>query len=290
MPPFTAIASVPLHYWTSGTCALCLLIVVVALIFHRGFRRDLAAGPNEVNLFGLLSVQGGIVVVMCALLVFGLLYPLSRSRERPAPSDRLPEFLSKLPFPVANEGSALEEIRRLYNHQTGPAVDVEAMVRELSPEHPVSQRLRQFVAERVGPWALASSARPILVSVAGRMKSDEVRGCQEYFGRRVELRSNYVLDGQLVEGDSPLIVTVNAMMSSATNCRETVPVDLQLSCDIARRLFSERILSCDQQGEARWRVRDRKLPAFATKLLAPTAADPAPPTAAGLSPSATARR
>ncbi len=65
-------------YWplaVSGLCGLLLFAVVAALIFKPDFRADLVAGQGKASLFGVLSVEGVVIVILCGMFLTGLLYP-----------------------------------------------------------------------------------------------------------------------------------------------------------------------------------------------------------------------
>ena len=47
-----------------------------ALIFSRSFRSDVLGGEGEATVFGILSVKGVSIVLLCGLFLGGLLYPL----------------------------------------------------------------------------------------------------------------------------------------------------------------------------------------------------------------------
>jgi len=62
--------------------AALLAALLVALIFRRDFRDALLGGPGEATIFGLLTVKGVGIVLLCGLLIGGILFALTRP---PAP-------------------------------------------------------------------------------------------------------------------------------------------------------------------------------------------------------------
>lgn len=57
-------------------CALLLFGLVAALILSKSFRSDVLGGEGEASILGMLSVKGVSIVLLCALFIGGLLYPL----------------------------------------------------------------------------------------------------------------------------------------------------------------------------------------------------------------------
>ena len=53
---------------------LLLAALLVSLIFRRDFRDALLGAPGEATVFGLLSVKGVGIVLLCSLLIGGILF------------------------------------------------------------------------------------------------------------------------------------------------------------------------------------------------------------------------
>jgi len=61
----------------AGVCALLLSALVLALILNAKFRTDILGGEGEAKVLGFISVKGVAIVLLCALFLGGLIYPLS---------------------------------------------------------------------------------------------------------------------------------------------------------------------------------------------------------------------
>jgi hypothetical protein len=57
--------------------ALLLAGLVVALIFRRDFRNAVLGAPGEATVFGLLTVKGVAIVLLCSLLIGAILFVLT---------------------------------------------------------------------------------------------------------------------------------------------------------------------------------------------------------------------
>jgi hypothetical protein len=73
----------------SGYIAIFLAVLLagllIALVFRRDFRDAVLGGPGEATLFGLLTVKGVAIVLLCGLLMGGILFALTHSPPPPAP-------------------------------------------------------------------------------------------------------------------------------------------------------------------------------------------------------------
>lgn len=63
--------------------AFLLSGLLVAFVLRRDFRDAVLAGPGEATVFGLLSVKGVAIVLLCALLIGGILMALNRVNVSP---------------------------------------------------------------------------------------------------------------------------------------------------------------------------------------------------------------
>ena len=54
--------------------AVPLVALVMALIFGQRFRDDVLAGRGEASVFGVVSVKGAVIVLLCGLLVGAILF------------------------------------------------------------------------------------------------------------------------------------------------------------------------------------------------------------------------
>ncbi|MEE1868476.1 hypothetical protein [Pseudomonas auratipiscis] len=63
----------------SAVCGAISVFLILGLIFNTKFRRDVLGGQGEAALFGVITAKGAAIIVLCALFIGGMLYPLSTS-------------------------------------------------------------------------------------------------------------------------------------------------------------------------------------------------------------------
>jgi hypothetical protein len=63
-----------------------LAALVVAFIVRADFRTAVLGSPGEATVFGVISVKGVVIVLLCAMLTAGVLYPL-RTLPTTAPAN-----------------------------------------------------------------------------------------------------------------------------------------------------------------------------------------------------------
>jgi hypothetical protein len=232
--------------WRPAVSALCgglLLAVIVALIADfRGFRRDLVAVEGEIKL-GPLSAQGVAVLVLCAMLLSGLVYPLylaegNKSTPDPTLSAKVEQLEEELKNRIAKDG-------------------VPDFIEGLGSTDKLAVEILAIAEAGKGPWNPLQESKDAVVSVPGGLKRQgKVFGCPELYKKTVHLFSP--------EGAAETIeVRVNGLMMLASNCREIAQVDLQLDCQTANHLFSDSFLECDGELNPLWspnvKQKDHKL-------------------------------
>jgi hypothetical protein len=103
------------------------------------------------------------------------------------------------------------------------------------------------------------------MTVPDDIDSNEVRACPRYRGKKFEIRSRLADDdgtsGQRVE------VEVKSAITLAKDCEQHFNF-IQVSCGIAQRIFSERVLTCDENNKPRWKSDGKKLPIWLTQISA----------------------
>lgn len=78
--------------------AFLLVALIVALIFSKQFRDAMLGGEGEASVLGVLTVKGVAIVLLCALFVGGLIYPLySQSPTLPSAGNELDNNQSRCP-------------------------------------------------------------------------------------------------------------------------------------------------------------------------------------------------
>lgn len=60
----------------SVVCGSISVALVLALIFSSKFRDAVLGGEGEATIIGLITVKGVAIVLLCALFLAGMLYPL----------------------------------------------------------------------------------------------------------------------------------------------------------------------------------------------------------------------
>lgn len=146
-------------------------------------------------------------------------------------------------------------------------IDLIKVISELEPDQEVSGRIRDIALSRKGPWCPVSSTKTLRVSVAGYLKSGEVASCPEYYGKELEITSEYQYAGEYIRASSTVTIIANKYISRALDCSDKRDFQLQLNCTDAERIFTNKILGCSYDGAPKWKVEDRKLPISAVLVV-----------------------
>lgn len=248
-------------YAVSGLCGALLAAMVIALILNAEFRRDLVAGQGKASLFGVVSVEGVIIVILAGMFLAGFLYPVWRIDSE---SDVDKRNVAALQAKIA------EQQRRIAELEGAAGFDIAQLpklLESLEPENEISQQIRALAANDRGPWSPYSRSRSLLVSVPGELADGLVLGCPGMHGKTLQLLSDYRHGDALLPGRSPVIVTVTGLVFSASDCREKLKYDLQLNCRDAVRLFSDAVLTCGAGEQPLWKIPERLLKVSAVVAL-----------------------
>lgn len=176
-------------------------------------------------------------------------------------------------YKVNNE-SALsiknEEISRLtesMSNRIEPG-NIEQFVRNLEPDDPLGKKIKLLSVKSEGPWRPSTKARSVEISVPGKFAEGKNYSCPKYFGENVEFRSNLVIGDELLSSQPSVTLKINGTLSSASNCEEIISYDFQLSCIDARKIYSSKVLDCDENNNPLWKVDKsfRIMPAYATVI------------------------
>lgn len=65
----------------SVMCGAISFALVSALIFNRAFRRDVLGVNGETHIFGLFTAKGAVIIVLSALFLAGMLFPIILSNS-----------------------------------------------------------------------------------------------------------------------------------------------------------------------------------------------------------------
>jgi hypothetical protein len=121
----------------SGVCALALIGLVAGLIVSSKFRNDVLGGEGEASVLGLISVKGVAIVLLCALFVGGMIYPMSATPSiQPATTADIAKERDELKSVLEERNSAYGELNREYQ--------------ELQLENQKAEDKKQELEKRVG--------------------------------------------------------------------------------------------------------------------------------------------
>ena len=150
---------------------------------------------------------------------------------------------------------------------------VAEFVKKLEPDDPQGKELKLMSTRSEGPWRPSTKARPVAISVPGRFMEGKNYSCPEYFRENIEFRSNLVIENELLLGEPSVTLKINGTLSSASNCRDIISYDFQLSCIDAKKIYSSKALECDENNNPLWKIdkKHRIMPAYATIIYANTA-------------------
>ena len=78
----------------SLVCGVALLSLISAMIFNSSFRDAMLGGSGDVKIAGIITAQGVAIVLLCALFLSGLIYPMSKIgwRDSKAPTTTEPHL------------------------------------------------------------------------------------------------------------------------------------------------------------------------------------------------------
>lgn len=248
-------------YLVSGLCGVLLAALVLALIMNPGFRRDLVAGQGKASLFGVVSVEGVIIVILAGMFLAGLLSPAWRVDS--ANNGGNPD-VAQLQARIAEQQKKIAE---LGSPSTIDISRLPKLLTTLEPESEISKEIRAIAANSRGPWSPYSKSQGLLVSVPGEIADGFVRGCPSMHGKTLQLLSDYKHGDTVLPDRSPVIVTVTDLIFSASDCREKLKYDLQLNCRDAVRLFSDAVLTCGAGEQPMWKVQDHLLKVSAAVVI-----------------------
>jgi len=111
----------------AGVCALLLSALVLALILNAKFRTDILGGEGEAKVLGFISVKGVAIVLLCALFLGGLIYPLSvESKATPIQNNphihQIDDLLAQLPESFTDQKTPQQTINKVRQYLQEPAL------------------------------------------------------------------------------------------------------------------------------------------------------------------------
>ena len=139
-------------------------------------------------------------------------------------------------------------------------------VESISPDDPQAEPIRNLQAQEKGPWGKQGKlpkAEILIVTVPGYVEKGKANACEEHHGNK------YILRSDTYEGKST-IVHANAYIMPAGNCADTFTYDMQISCEDAKLIFTSKMLSCDEDGNPKWKNEapaNRRLELYAVPII-----------------------
>lgn len=245
-----------IEYWpflASIVFAFLLVAIVGAFICSQKFRHDVIAASGKAKVFGVLSIEGVVVVILCGVFAGGLILSM------PSGMDSTNEI--KLQNRIEQLEGDLEQANNDLDKSYSMS-EIPTAIRNLKPEGSLSEKVRRIAQERDGPWSPYRISEEVVISVPGGMKAGSVRSCPEYYNERVELLGKYDL-GDTDEVPDRITVTVDGKIFNAADCSDRIEYDFQLNCNDANELFSDEVVQCDSNNDPLWNVEQHKLPAYA---------------------------
>ena len=245
----------------SGLCGVLLLAIIGALIFNPDFRKDMSATEGKANLLNSISVEGAVVLGLCALFFCGLFYPVAY------PQQNFKKLAGEYSIEVNQVSDAFEliiqlrknlvekelELKRVQDDSKVIKInEIPGFIKNLSPSNPISEEIYNLPSKELGPWSKFLESQLISVSVPGHeIPSGSALSCQEYYGGRYDLFSETQVGGRRVSGEA-VTVNANGYIYRSSDCHNKVSYQLQISCSDAVRIFTRAVLSCDKYGQAKW--------------------------------------
>ena len=87
----------------SVVCAVAILALISAMIFNATFRDAMLGGSGDVKVAGILTVQGVAIVLLCALFLAGLVYPLSKTSDLKRDLSQAASINDQAPLPSKSQ-------------------------------------------------------------------------------------------------------------------------------------------------------------------------------------------
>ncbi|MGF1749651.1 hypothetical protein [Vibrio cionasavignyae] len=139
-------------------------------------------------------------------------------------------------------------------------------VRNLEPEDDVSEILRDIQYEKEGPWRQFSKSFTLMVSVVDYLPEGSVAACEENIDKKLEIISDFTLNGQVVRTKRPIIMDVKHYIRRGKDCKDKYKYQLQINCLDAAKIFTNKVLSCGEGKIAKWNVDAQFLPVNVVSL------------------------
>jgi hypothetical protein len=149
-------------------------------------------------------------------------------------------------------------------------VDAIAQIKDLRRGNEIADALVEMERKREGPWSPTSEEIAIRVSVAGYLTGRNAAVCKglNLKGRKVDVTSTLVVDGQNYRAEQPVMIDSWSLISDQV-CGEDRKFDVQIGCQLAEEIFTSDVVRCNGKQPA-WQGEFKNLlPAAAVLLYEP---------------------
>jgi hypothetical protein len=162
----------------------------------------------------------------------------------------------------ANSAKAKINVLTRENERLRSSADLGSInaIAGLGPDDDFAQKLIAMAKRHEGPWRSVSKERKVTVSVAGYLTGARAAACEDlqFRGQKVQIVSLLLQDGENIRSESP-VSPESWERISAEFCGTGRQFDVQVSCAIASKLFTNRVLACRSDGEPAWKDGFRNL-------------------------------
>lgn len=255
-------------YFVSAFSGILLGAIIVALIASKSFRQDLAASDNKASLFNVISIEGAVVLVMCGIFFYGMIYPVlnphkgfSLIAEASNVKVETPKELIDLYKSEVEKSSSLQAEKdesenniKILTSKLDNCIsknDVATYVRSLSPSDTQSKLLFPYPSKKLGPWSNFQKSEELTVTVPGNIKPKTANVCQELHGGYYRLIASAKSNDDDIFGEA-VTVYANGYIFQSSDCQKMVSYDMQISCEDANSIFTSNVITCEKDGAARW--------------------------------------
>ena len=140
-------------------------------------------------------------------------------------------------------------------------------VEQLEPDEDLGAQLRELSKNLKGPWQLSAEAKLVKISVPGKFEQGKNYSCPEHYNKNIEFRSALEIEDEGPIYTPSVRLKITGALSIAKNCRELIRYDFQLNCIDAKKIFSDKVLECNDDNNPLWKIDGvRILPAHATEI------------------------
>lgn len=227
-----------------------LVAVVLALIFSKSFRQDVIGGQGKANILGILTVEGVIVVILCAIFVGALIYMTSEHKETD-----ISIAIKLLPIEVQSLDAdiTLKKIEEIIREKNNPSdITILNKITGLEYEGLLSRQIRKIKNNGDGPWG-KQNAKILTVGVP-KKDNQPKEGYFYVCPDSIYANSKIVLSSQL---NNELGVEINLKTKgsgiSKIDCAKSIDIpDFLISCSDAERIFSNKIIECTTKSEPKY--------------------------------------